>query len=133
MHYKGASPMSWAPEVDYCECICHSINRRWWRSWNVAPNGATSRPISFYSLNTKAIEVQNEPTTDNTNDTKDGVCASTAQNSVHQYTDPSLAKTSEYLKNLQEAQQVRIQKEEGSNSKVFDVAEANLAGNGLTW
>jgi hypothetical protein len=44
---------------------------------------------------TNIIDGQNSPVTGDNNDTKDDVYKSTAQNSVHQYTDPSLRQTSE--------------------------------------
>jgi hypothetical protein len=41
-------------------------------------------------------------------------------------TDPSLAKTTEYLKNLQEAEQARIEKSK-NESKLAEMAETNLS------
>ncbi len=73
---------------------------------------------------------ENGPITGNHNDTKDSLYASTAQNSVHQYTDQSLIRTSECLRNFQEAERARTQ--QGRKSKVADMAEAaNLSGNDI--
>ncbi len=77
---------------------------------------------------TNIINGQNSPVTGDNNDKKDDVYTSTAQNSVHQYTDPSLRRTSECLRNLQEAERTRIKK---SKNKVAETAAVNLAGNGL--
>jgi hypothetical protein len=77
---------------------------------------------------TNIIDGQDSPVTGDNNDSKDDVYTSTALNPVHQYTDPSLRRTSECLRNLQEAERTRIQK---SKSKIADTAAANLSGNGL--
>lgn len=44
--------------------------------------------------------------------------------------DPSLVKTTEYLNNLQEAEQARIQKSK-NKSKLAEMAETNLSGYGI--